>query len=523
MRAPIVLLAVLVLVTSSQIAHAASISTWSVNIDLLEDGSAQWTVDVVYKEGINRADYWVLGDVTDLRAAVDGVDVKCTISKAEVGSSITCTNVNGSAVHFEFSTSSATSKTGDFLTFSHNFPIAGLIDHFLLKISLPRGAVLASPERLQGTGLTPFSPSYGKQGTDGQHIFVTWELHNPKLGENIDAKVLYETVFITSAFPFIVAIAAIIAVAAIFGIYVYRFKRRPEHLLPALDPGERSVMEVVIKHKSVNQRDVVRATGFSKAKVSRVVQTLEDRRLIEALPKGRTREIRLLEQKPIESGLRSRLMKLRVKQRADEMWLDRAQAIELVQTTITPLMEWFDRIVERAHKRKFGYSWSGNEYNLDDDWERPVKNELWLKDMEKLLPGFNDKLSAFDAQLSKLHKSAERLSSAIERCNAYKSLVTKLARRYGLSGSDIPFLIRHVIDMDKIISSSTYPYAEFWNNNATSLIRTSECAPTAKARAELEQNAAMLARLAQKSRAELESVREQLRKRYHILYREYRK
>jgi len=503
-------------------AHAAAISTWSVNIELQDDGTTKWIVDTVYKEKINRADYWVLGDILSLRTAVDGVEMQCSIAKVEVGSSITCTNINGSAVEYEFVTSSVANKVGEFLTFSHNFPIAGLIDHFMLRIALSRGAILASPERLQNTGLTPFSPSYGKQGTDGQHIFVTWELHNPKLGENLNAQVIYENVFITPAFPYIVAIVAIIAVVAISLLYLYRYRRKPEHLLPALDSGERGVMEVVIKHRSVNQRDIVRATAFSKAKVSRIIQALADKRLIEAIPKGRTREIRLMEPKTVQSGLKSQLMKFRIRKRASEMMLDRGQAVEIIQMSLTPLIDWLDFIIEKLHKKKFGYAWTGNEYALPEQWNRPEINELWLKDLNALMPDIGDKLNSFDKRLGRLKASLEKLCSAIDENKVYKKIVVQLARRYNLPQGDLPLLIRHAIDADKTISDS-YDYSRFWNANASSLRRSAENSRVSKARSELEQSAALLSRTSRGLKDDIERIRDQLRKRYHILYREYRK
>jgi hypothetical protein len=503
-------------------AHAAVISTWSVGVELLEDGSADWTIDVVYKENINTADYWVLGNVQNLMTTVDGVPAQCSVAKAEIGSSITCSDINGSDVRYEFATPNVVSKIGEFLTFSRNFPIAGLIDHFTLRVSLPRGAVLASAERLQSTGLTPFSPSYGKEGTDGQHIFVTWELHNPKLGENLNAEVLYEYIFITPAFPYILGAFAIIVALGLSVLYLYRFRRKPEHLLLALEPGERGVMEVVIKHKSVNQRDVVRATGFSKAKVSRIIQSLADRRLIEAIPKGRTREIRLLEPKTVESGLKSQLLKFRIRKRAGEMMLDRAQAVEIIQTTLTPLIDWLDFVIERLHKRKFGYTWNGSEYSLAEQWTRPTISELWMKDLKNLMPDIDVKLNVFDKQLEKVNTSLDKFSSAINENKVYKKNVSQLARRYNLSQSDIQSLARHLIDADKTVSDS-YNYAHFWNENVTALRRAAESAPVAKNRIELERAATTLSRLSREVKGDIENIREQLRKRYHILYREYRK
>ncbi|MBI4896125.1 MAG: hypothetical protein HY832_01095 [Candidatus Aenigmarchaeota archaeon] len=58
--------------------------------------------------------------------------------------------------------------------------------------------------------------------------------------------------------------------------------------MPILTEHERKVLEIVIRDKKVDQRKVVKETDFSKAKVSRIVQDLLLRGVLEKVRKGRT-------------------------------------------------------------------------------------------------------------------------------------------------------------------------------------------------------------------------------------------
>ena len=59
-------------------------------------------------------------------------------------------------------------------------------------------------------------------------------------------------------------------------------------------PKERKVIEMLINEKKdIDQRRIVKETDFSKTKVSRIIQNLVDKDLIEKIPKGRNNLIRL--------------------------------------------------------------------------------------------------------------------------------------------------------------------------------------------------------------------------------------
>ena len=60
-----------------------------------------------------------------------------------------------------------------------------------------------------------------------------------------------------------------------------------------LTDTERKVMEIVMRKGEVDQREIVRETEYSKAKVTRVIQDMESRGMLEKTRKGRRNIIKL--------------------------------------------------------------------------------------------------------------------------------------------------------------------------------------------------------------------------------------
>ena len=282
--------ALLLTVSAASAAHGVDLSSWNVDIQLNEDRSVDWTVTLAYKDFVDKDDYWVLARVSEFSVLADGQQVDCRKAPQEFGTSIVCDELNAKTIIFNIKTIDQVGSFNNFNMFSYTFDITRFTDKFTLVTTIPLGSGLVSVEQLKGTGLAPFSPAFGKEGTDGRQIFVTWDLQNPNLGESINERLIFEPVVgpITE-----VAILVLIVIAVLLTGY-FRFLRRDvKHVLPILTTSERAVVQIVMDRKSVDQRDIVRETDFSKAKVSRILKSLEGRGLIRTRPKGRTKVVKL--------------------------------------------------------------------------------------------------------------------------------------------------------------------------------------------------------------------------------------
>lgn len=283
----IIILAAMVFVPA---AHAA-LAEWKVDISLNDDQTTDWTVTYNYDENVQRSDLFLLSGVTSYNVTADGLPVHCSISSS-IGSSIVCNNINATSIIYQVKTFPLTRTIQSLNIFSSRFSVTMPSNKFSVIIRLPFGTALAESTKLAGTGLNPFEPASASQGSDGRRIFVVWRYEKPQLGETADFTVVYEYVSPSDFNVFILIISAVVIAFLVFLIFFFH-RTRVHNILPVLTDNERKVIEILIRDKKADQRAIVKETDFSKAKVSRIIQDLEKRGLVEKKPKGRTNIITL--------------------------------------------------------------------------------------------------------------------------------------------------------------------------------------------------------------------------------------
>lgn len=161
------------------------------------------------------------------------------------------------------------------------------IKHFYGVVELPVGMVLSQEKEIL--------PYNGKPTTDGRRIFIIWREENLPAQEILKFQVVYEQVnsSISILQPWQFVLVALFA--ALIPTYLVIRKRKPEKIIfSVLDEFERKVIDAIISSGGkVNQKKVVQLTGLSKAKVSRVVKSLAQRKLIRIERFGRTNILKL--------------------------------------------------------------------------------------------------------------------------------------------------------------------------------------------------------------------------------------
>ena len=124
--------------------------------------------------------------------------------------------------------------------------------------------------------------------SDGRHIIITWKLENdPHPPGTI--RFPYERVVEQPLFDLRIVALLIIVVIAAAVVYFWRRSKKERVVYDLLDEYEKKVYEVIRLHDGkVKQNAIVRETGISRAKVSRVVQDLVRRGLVTSVRSGRT-------------------------------------------------------------------------------------------------------------------------------------------------------------------------------------------------------------------------------------------
>ena len=141
--------------------------------------------------------------------------------------------------------------------------------------------------------MTPFNPDFGREGSDGRRIFVSWTFDKPTLGQNISVSAIYELLGFDTFTLFFIILALVVITFLLAFMFLFK-KHKVKDILPVLTDGERKVMEIILRENGhVDQRVIVKETDFSKAKVSRVINDLISRGLVEKISRGRKNLIKL--------------------------------------------------------------------------------------------------------------------------------------------------------------------------------------------------------------------------------------
>ncbi|MBI2076681.1 MAG: hypothetical protein HYT72_05540 [Candidatus Aenigmarchaeota archaeon] len=279
-------------------AHA-SLKSWDVDISINSDKTSEWVIKLVYDEPVPRTDYFVLAKITGVEVSVDSQFVDCDVSAKDVGTSITCLGISGENITYRFRALGLINDFQGLNIFSYRFAAIWLVDNLTIAVKLPLGTGLVERAKLEKTSFMPFEPFWGKEGSDGRRIFIVWSQERPRLGTTTDVSVIYENILENQ----ILSLGIIAVLAAGFLLVMYIMRKRPmRDILPVLTDAERKVMQILLREKKpVDQRLIVKEADFSKSKVSRIISDLENRGLIERIPKGRTNLIRLGAKKELKT------------------------------------------------------------------------------------------------------------------------------------------------------------------------------------------------------------------------------
>jgi predicted transcriptional regulator len=193
-------------------------------------------------------------------------------------------------VHFttEGMIRSADNKT----VFSLDIPLLQDVDKMNIVVELPELMVLSNED------LLPLSPSNADIISDGRKITLNWNLRENFKGDIISLRIYYENLnpvnFIQLINPIWVIVLLLVIVAGFYLIY-RRISKRSSIVLSVLNEAERIIVNIIQENggEDVDQRKLVRSSGFSKAKVSRIVQSLEARGVVSVQRIGRKNKLTL--------------------------------------------------------------------------------------------------------------------------------------------------------------------------------------------------------------------------------------
>ncbi|MEA3229791.1 MAG: hypothetical protein U9P44_02650 [archaeon] len=284
--------------------YGSQIKNHEIVVVIDDFGIALTSVNLSYEDLTTDEIYYFVFAQIDSLAANDNYGILlCNTESYSYGTQIRCKpntedNLNYS-VHLDFNMLSLQSAADEEFFFGYDYSIRVPIERFVLKFVLPTGTALIEDKN----GISPYFPEYGVIGStgDGRHITVTWTEENPSLGSDHSYRVFYEKVtqihYEGITYPVILLLLVLVLVMSFLSLK-YMKTRKVNTVLSVLHKGERMVVELLIGNDNrCDQRVLVKETGFSKAKLSRILLDLEDRGLITKTRRGRTNIVKLLDKK----------------------------------------------------------------------------------------------------------------------------------------------------------------------------------------------------------------------------------
>lgn len=157
-----------------------------------------------------------------------------------------------------------------------------------IRVHLPDGAWLP---RSLGDGATitgsPVQPLDGEIVSNGTSLSIFWERSNLSRSDRFDLFVAYRFPGAATRLPLWIVLVALVAGAGAGGFCIFLVMRgktaeaTTQHTLALLEEGERRVLKLVTDAGGeMRQDDLMKASGYSRARVSQLVTHLEKLGLI---------------------------------------------------------------------------------------------------------------------------------------------------------------------------------------------------------------------------------------------------
>ena len=272
-------------------AFNVSAAETKLEIELFPSGLASETIvfDLTAGQDSNQLVYSLQNNPENLKVYEGNTELNYKIEKNELYDIVIQKQVSKGERHkiiLKFDIKGLVEQTGDKYIFSLKYELDSSFENLGVVAKLPDGFVLADIE-------SAVSPGNYKIETDGREIIIKWDDINP-IGEQ-SFIIVYER-GISRSISYLWIIMLVILALLIAGFFILRIrhkKEKKEIVSGVLSQDEKKIVDMIEKGNEVAQKDVVKETGFSKAKVSKIVRRLEEMGIVEKKPWMATNKLRL--------------------------------------------------------------------------------------------------------------------------------------------------------------------------------------------------------------------------------------
>ncbi len=265
------------------------------DIQLGDDAHTTLTVTFGQNSSVKEFSLPLFYEIQNLKADANFGNVSCISQRKAFGSQVDCAispTPEKRMLTLDFDSFDLIKKADSQFLYKQEFLMPLRTESLSFKVSLPEGMFLTS-----GGSFQQYLPADGEKGSDGRKIFITWRRENLSAGDSFDTQVSYQTLPGNSQFFALFAggllgLGAVIVALVVGFWFFYKRFRNIKFVLPVLKSDEKKIMELLLRTKGFsNQKLLVRESNYSKAKVSKILNSLRERGIIRLEREGRSNKV----------------------------------------------------------------------------------------------------------------------------------------------------------------------------------------------------------------------------------------
>ncbi len=262
---------------------------YAVTAEIFENNTVFYKLNLIFVDHPDKEFSFIIGNPLDIK--IESL-ATCKIIKRVLETYVTC-NMKAAErtdIKVTYILDENIKKRDNYFLFTDSFKLTDNTKTLFILVKLPGGTGLTEPIE------NSYNPPDALMGSDGRRTTLSWQIKDLKSGENFDISIAFEKIgeIIPSWLPLEYVAVIIIISSAAFGLFyqIYFRDKGVKLILPVLKKDEKIIFNTLMKHgNGVNQKVVVRDSGYSKAKVSKVLNSLKERGLIKLERIGRSNKV----------------------------------------------------------------------------------------------------------------------------------------------------------------------------------------------------------------------------------------
>jgi DNA-binding transcriptional ArsR family regulator len=281
-------IALLFVILFSNLAKAENIFQYSVIAEIFNNNSVRYDLNIILVNHSSQNVIIPLGMPTNVKINTP----ECSLQPGNLETVLSCNigAANKTTISIDYDANNVRRKDSYFL-FTDSFKIINDTKILSVFIKLPEGSGLKEPTE------NSYSPAGALIGSDGRRPIINWVKNDLKTGDRLDVTIAFENIVeISSGFPMELILVVVLIVFSSMGLF-YQFYWRGRNIkliFPILKKDEKTIFNTILKHgNNVNQKIIVKDSGYSKAKVSKVLNSLKERGLIKLERIGRSNKVHI--------------------------------------------------------------------------------------------------------------------------------------------------------------------------------------------------------------------------------------